>query len=347
VIAADRRDGRPGRLLAVAVDGTVRHLPRARLPSLMRRGDLVVANDAATLPASLTGVHGPSGGAVEVRLAGWAGSGRFKAILFGAGDHRTPTEHRAPPPRVTVGDHLVLGPLTAVVERLDGHSRLAVLRFEGGYRAFMAGLARHGRPIQYAHVPEPLALWDVWTALAAAPVAFEPPSAGFALRWDTLRAFRRRGVAFATLTHAAGLSSTGDPALDRRLPFDEPYRIPPGTAAMVNQAKSQGRRVIAIGTTVVRALEAAGAGGAVAAGAGMARNRIGPDTELRIVDAALTGMHAPGESHYALIGAFADALRLAGITEAAEAGDYRAHEFGDSLFIERQAAVRHGVLVAP
>ena len=62
--------------------------------------------------------------------------------------------------------------------------------------------------------------------MAADPVAFEPPSAGFALDWQTLARWRGRGIGFATLTHAAGISSTGDPALDRRLPFDEPYRIP-------------------------------------------------------------------------------------------------------------------------
>jgi hypothetical protein len=71
----------------------------------------------------------------------------------------------------------------------------------------MRGLARHGHPIQYAHVREPLALWDVWTRIAADPLAFEPPSAAFALDWRTLEAWRDRGVGFTTLTHAAGISS--------------------------------------------------------------------------------------------------------------------------------------------
>jgi S-adenosylmethionine:tRNA ribosyltransferase-isomerase len=86
-------------------------------------------------------------------------------------------------------------------------------------------LARHGRPVQYAHVPETLALWDTWTWIAADLIAFEPPSAGFALDWRTLAAWRERGIRFATVSHAAGLSSTGDPALDQRLPFDEFYNI--------------------------------------------------------------------------------------------------------------------------
>src|SRR5204863_9576651 len=116
-------------------------------------------------------------------------------------------------------------------------------------------LSRHGRPIQYAHVPTPLATWDTWTAIAGPPVAFEAPSAGFALDWRSLAAMRRRGVAFATLTHAAGISSTGDDELDRRLPFDEPYRIPVAAVAAIERARSRGGRVVAIGTTVVRALE--------------------------------------------------------------------------------------------
>src|SRR5262249_24908683 len=76
--------------------------------------------------------------------------------------------------------------------------------------ATWAGLPGHGRPIQYAHVPTPLELWDVGAPIAGPPVAFEAPSAGFAVDWQTLAAMRERGVAFATLTHAAGISSTGD-----------------------------------------------------------------------------------------------------------------------------------------
>ena len=95
-----------------------------------------------------------------------------------------------------------------------GHPRLVALSFEGAPDAIWAGLARHGRPIQYAHVPAPLAIWDVWTPIAGPPVAFEPPSAGFVLDWRTLAAMRARGIQFASITHAAGISSTGDNELD-------------------------------------------------------------------------------------------------------------------------------------
>jgi hypothetical protein len=128
-----------------------------------------------------------------------------------------------------------------------GHPRLVSLQFDGTTDGIWEGLARHGRPVQYAHVPDALALWDTWTAIAGPPVAFEPPSAGFVLTWRLLDALQRRGVRFTTLTHAAGLSSTGDPFLDSRLPFDEAYEIPRATARLVNRAKVHRRRIVAIG----------------------------------------------------------------------------------------------------
>ena len=240
MIVADRRGRRSARLLIVEADGRMLDLPRAGLATLFDPGDLVVANDAATLPASLRGTIAHRDETIEIRLAGWLSLSdptRFVAIVFGAGDHRMRTEERPSPPPLSPGARLEFGPLEAVVERLLDHPRLLELRFLGTCAATLAGLAQHGRPIQYAHVPEPLALWDVWTKIAAAPVAFEAPSAGFALDWRTLQAWRRRDVGFATLTHATGISSTGDPALDARLPFDEPYRIPEHVAAQVAQAK--------------------------------------------------------------------------------------------------------------
>jgi S-adenosylmethionine:tRNA ribosyltransferase-isomerase len=330
---------RSARLLALDASGRMQHLQRAALASLFSRGDVVVANDAATLPASLRGVLSASGEPIEVRLARWVAPGdptRFDAVAFGAGDHRTRTEDRPPPPPLAAGDRLKLGELDVEVERLFDPPRLVRLRFFGDRATVLAGLAREGRPIQYAHIAEPLALWDVWTPIAAEPIAFEPPSAGFALDWRTLEIWRRRGVGFATLTHAAGLSSTGCPALDARLPLDELFRIPERTAAAIDRAKSSGGRIVAVGTTVVRALEAAAAGrGGVSAGDGVARGRIGRETELSVVDAILTGVHRPGESHYELLRAFASDAALNRVSAEVARLRYHDHEFGDSVMIER------------
>jgi len=331
---------RDARLLVVDAAGAIRHLPRARLAELMQAGDLLIANDAATLPASLRGVHLLTGREVEVRLAGRRSLNvndvhQFTAVLFGEGDHRTPTELRPLPPEVHPGEVLQLGPLRATVARLEGHPRLITLDFEGSPDAIWAAIARHGRPVQYAHLTQPLALWDVWTRVAAMPVAFEPPSAGFVLDWALIAALKGRGVGFATLTHAAGLSSTGDAALDARLPLPEPYHIPGATVAAIARAQVRGGRVIALGTTVTRALEHAALRGPLHAGPGLADQRIDGHTELRVVDVIVSGTHEPGSSHYQLLRAFAceKLLRRAGVE--LERQGFLTHEFGDSVWMER------------
>jgi S-adenosylmethionine:tRNA ribosyltransferase-isomerase len=343
MIAADHPTQRPSTALLLHIDevGNVRHMPRSKLLELLRPGDVVVANDAATLPASLSGTHVPSGRVVEVRLAGKPSlaahdASRFIAVVFGEGDHHTRTEDRPLPPTLGPGDDLQLGQLRARVERVLDHPRLIQLHFDVTPDELWRGLAAHGRPIQYAHMREPLALWDVWTSIAGAPVAYEPPSAGFALDWHMLAEFERRGIEFVTLTHAAGISSTGDPELDRRLPLDEPYRIPVATEQAIALALCEGRRIVAIGTTVVRALEdSAVTYGSVAAGSGLARLRLGAATRLRVVDAILSGTHEPGTSHYDLLHAFADTDVLHRADDALNSAGYRTHEFGDSVLIER------------
>jgi S-adenosylmethionine:tRNA ribosyltransferase-isomerase len=338
--ATDHTDGRSAKLFTIEANGNMQHLPRRDLAALFSPGDVVVANDAATLPASLHGTHMASGEPVEVRLAGWMSVGdptRFVAIVFGAGDHRIATEDRPPPPLLFQGDRLSLGPLVAVIERLIDHPRLVELRFTGDRAAVLTGLAHHGRAIQYAYIPEPLALWDIWTRIAAEPLAFEAPSAGFALDWRTLATWRRRGIGFATLTHAAGISSTGDSALDLRLPFDEPYRIPERTVAAIERTRSTGGHVVAIGTSVVRALESAATiAGGIRAGDGIAHGRITERTALRVVDAVLTGIHQPGDSHFELLRAFLDHRVLKQISAVLVQHGYRTHEFGDSLLAYRQ-----------
>jgi S-adenosylmethionine:tRNA ribosyltransferase-isomerase len=333
------------RLLLVNAAGDLTHVRRAHLADILRAGDLVVANDAATLPASLTGVHVPTGQAVEIRLAGRRTLDPedvrgFVAVVFGEGDFRWRTEDRPPPPRLAPGDRLSFGDLTATVEALLGHSRLIRLVFEGSAGAVWGGIARRGVPIQYAHMARPLDLWDVWTPIAAVPVAFEAPSAGFVLDWTTLQAIQDRGVEFATITLAAGISSTGDPDLDRRLPLDEAYRIPAATAASVARARHDRARLVAIGTSVVRALEDAAwkSNGFVPWGAAVATQRIGPATVLQVVDAILTGTHEADSSHYQLLRAFVDDATLARASRELDRHAYRTHEFGDSMLIERSRA---------
>ena len=328
-------------LLVVDSTGELRHAERSQLGNTLRSGDLLVANDAATIPASLVGRHEPSGQVIEIRLAGRGSLAsndvkQFTAVAFGAGDHRTPTELRPPPPALRPGDYLVLGPLRAAVLKTLGHPRLLAVAFVGTQQEIWAGIADHGRPIQYAHVEQRLALWDVWTRVASLPAAFEPPSAGFVLDWELLASLRERSIDFATLTHAAGISSTGDPALDRRFPLNEAYRIPQTTVQAIARTQARGGRVIALGTTVARALEHAASGGELSAGDGVATQRIGPATHLRVIDAIFSGVHEPGDSHYELLRAFADDSVLRRMSATLEEHGYRSHEFGDSVLVERR-----------
>ena len=160
------------------------------------------------------------------------------------------------------------------------------------------------------------------------------PSAGRPLTFASLLALRRGGVGVAALTHAAGLSSTGDAALDAALPLPERYDIPAGTVAAVEAAKRAGGRVVAAGTSVVRALEGCVARhGALLAGPGETDLVVREGFVPRVVDALLTGMHQAGESHFALLGAFVDDALLRRALEDAEDAGYLSHEFGDSMLV--------------
>ena len=304
------------------------------LPSLVRAGDLFVVNDAATLPASLP-ARLPSGAAAEVRLVRARDDGRrWQAVLLGAGDWRTPTERRAPPEPLAAGDGLQVAGLAATVTALSRTSvRLFELLFESDADAAWAAIYRHGRPIQYAHVPEPLALWSVQTAYAARPWAAEAPSAGVPLDWSLLSALRARGVGLAAITEGAGLSSTGDPAIDAALPLPERFEVSAAAVRAVSAAKAAGGRVVAVGTSVVRALESAAASGELRATSGETDLVIGPGYRPRVVDGLFTGLHEPTASHFALLQAFAGRAQLEAAYAHAERGGYLGHEFGDANLI--------------
>ena len=341
MLAANSAVQRPmdAKLLVVDSQRNLIHVPRTAFVEFLRPNDLVIANDAATLPASLSGIHEPTGKNIEVRLAGRRSLDpldvkTFRSIVFGEGDFHLRTEDRPLPPALQPGDMLVLGPLRATVEEMLGHPRLVSLLFDGAPDQIWAGLASHGKPIQYSHLQTSLEMWDVWTRMASTPVAFEPPSASFILDWHVLGAIREHRASFATITHAAGISSTGDEDLDRLLPFDEPFHIPVATANAVELTRRRGGRVIAVGTTVVRALEAAATDdGHLRSGAGVAKGKIGPETRLRVVDAILSGTHEPGTSHYELLRAFLEDSTLQRATDELIAHNYKTHEFGDSVLI--------------
>lgn len=139
----------------------------------------------------------------------------------------------------------------------------------------------------------------------------------------------------ASLTHAAGLSSTGDPGLDALLPLPERFDIPETTVLAVREAHANGHRVVAVGTTVTRALEGSAAqhDGELVAGSGVTDLRLHGAFQLRIADGILTGIHDPSESHFDLLEAFAPSPLLHAALAHAEETGYLCHELGDSALI--------------
>ncbi|HEY6878970.1 MAG TPA: S-adenosylmethionine:tRNA ribosyltransferase-isomerase [Polyangiales bacterium] len=298
------------------------------LASLLDPEDLLVVNDAATLPASLAGSTARDQ-PIEIRLLEGPYRETTRAVLFGEGDHRIDTSLRAAPPRLALGEPIRVGNAELTVASISELSpRLVELRWPGTARERFALLYRAGRPVQYSYVERPLALWDVQTMFAARPWAVEMPSAARPLDGALLTTLLARGIPIARLTHAAGLSATGDARIDAALPLPERYEIPAETMRAV--ARTRGR-VVAVGTSVVRALEEAARTGRRE---GTATLVLDEHTEPHVVSGLLTGIHMPGESHYRLLSAFARADTLARAAERARRSAYRLHEFGDAaLFL--------------
>lgn len=340
-LAAEEVPRHAVRLVAIDPTGDLAAVhPFAALPALLRAGDLVVVNDAATLPGSFLG-ETATGESFEFRLGEPLDGTRLVGVAFGAGDWRTRTEHRAPPPALPLGARVHLGSIRGRVvaherrritleaeELVDAQGERRAVTPEALWDATYAS----GRPIQYAHRSEPLPLWAAQTAYAARPWAAEMPSAGRPLTWEVLLALRRARIGLATLTHAAGLGSIGDVEADRELPWPERYELPAVTAQALVATRREGGRVIAIGTTVVRALEAS----AGRAGAGLATLRLGPWYRPQIVDGLVSGLHVPGERHFELLRAFASQHRLERALQLAARAGMSGHELGDACLIVPQ-----------
>jgi S-adenosylmethionine:tRNA ribosyltransferase-isomerase len=299
-----------------------------RLADLLEPGDVLVVNDAGTVPASLQGTL--RGEPIELRLVS---THPWRGVVFGAGDWLQRTEDRPAPPPIDTGDELVLHGLVARVTHVS-RGRLVSLAFDREGDALWAALYAAGRPVQYSYLGADLALEQVQTRYAARPWAVEMPSAGRPLSVGTLVSLKHRGVSVLALTHAAGISATGDDELDRALPFPERYEIPAATWSAVREA----RRVVAVGTSVARALEAAGRTGALS---GVTDLVLDAGVALRVVGGLLSGVHAPGESHWRVLRAFApDEVLDRAVDVAARAG-LVTHEFGDATLILGGVGSRH------
>jgi S-adenosylmethionine:tRNA ribosyltransferase-isomerase len=311
------------RLLVASAAG-VRHARFGQLGEFLAPGDLVVVNTSATLAAAVAGNR--AGAGVEVHFSAELDDGSWVVEVRPAGVSAGPVADLGPGEVIALDAGAVL-----IMDRPQpaGQVRLwrARPRIDGGVSAF---LARHGRPIRYAYVPRQWPLPEYQTVFAREPGSAEMPSAGRPFTGQVVTDLITRGVALAPVVLHTGVSSQepGEP------PQPERFRVPAATARLVNFTRQAGGRVIAVGTTVTRALEsAADPDGAVRARHGWADLVLGPARPARVVTGLVTGWHAPGASHLALLAAVAgSALVERAYAEAVRQG-YRWHEFGDSCLL--------------
>jgi S-adenosylmethionine:tRNA ribosyltransferase-isomerase len=210
----------------------------------------------------------------------------------------------------------------------------ALVAVEGGVPAF---LTQVGRPITYGYLRgrPPLAAYQ--TVFATEPGSAEMPSAGRPFTAELVTRLVTAGVLMAPVVLHTGVSSPER----HEPPVPEPFRVPPATARAVNWTRAAGGRVVAVGTTVTRALETvAGPDGTVAPGAGWTDLVLGPDRPARVVGGLVTGMHEPAASHLSLLEAVAGTDLVQQAYDAAVAHRYLWHEFGDSCLLLPACAPR-------
>jgi S-adenosylmethionine:tRNA ribosyltransferase-isomerase len=323
--ASEPRPVRDGvRLLVASADG-LQHARFSQLAEFLTPGDLVVVNISATLAAAVDGTR--AGAPVEVHFSAELDDGAWVVEVRPAGASAGPVTDVRP------GEAITLDAAGAVLvldrPRPAGQARLweARARIEGGVPRF---LARHGRPIRYSYVPRPWPLPEYQTVFAREPGSAEMPSAGRPFTERVVTELVTRGVTLAPVVLHTGVSSQepGEP------PQPERFRVPAATARLVNSARQAGGRVIAVGTTVTRALEsAAEPDGSVHPRDGWTDLVLGPQRPARAVTGLVTGWHAPGASHLALLAAVAGLDLVGRAYDEAVRSRYLWHEFGDSCLL--------------
>jgi S-adenosylmethionine:tRNA ribosyltransferase-isomerase len=314
-------------MVAHRTTGRIAHARFIDLGDALDAGDLLVVNTSAVVPAALD-ARGPDGEEIRLHLSTeqpggfWVVEPRRPA---GAGTER----HRGRPPA-----HLVLAgggraELLAPYPASTGHDRLWLARLDLG-GPVLPYLAAHGQPIRYAHTHGAWPVEAYQSVFSRLPGSAEMPSAARPFTHALVTDLVTRGVVVAPIALHTGVSSqeAGEP------PYAERYEVPPVTAALVNAARAEGRRVVAVGTTVVRALETtADAGGRSHPGQGWTELVVTPERGVRVVDGLLTGWHEPESSHLAMLEAVGGPELVDRSYAAAVAGGYRWHEFGDSHLI--------------
>ena len=304
----------------------MRHATFDELPGFLAPGDLVVVNTSATLPAAVRGRRA-GGHGTTVHFSTALDDGAWLVELRPPGARaRGPLTDVTPGERVLLPDGVVL---TVVHAQPEGQLRLwrAVIDIDGPVPAY---LLRHGRPIRYAYVPFGHPLSDYQTVFGRDPGSAEMPSAGRPFTDRLVTDLVVRGVAVAPVLLHTGVSSQ-EPG---EAPLPERFAVGAHTARLVESTRRAGGRVVAVGTTVTRALESAlDSSGVVRAASGWTDVVLGPARPARVVTGLVSGWHAPGASHLQLLAAVAGAELVGQAYAEALAERYRWHEFGDSCLL--------------
>jgi S-adenosylmethionine:tRNA ribosyltransferase-isomerase len=294
------------------------------LPDLLLPGDLVVVNNSATIPAAVAVIFSRAGtGSLSVHFSTAMASGDWLIELRSGSEPTT-----VPYSGGTSGMRLELpgGAALMLTERFT--QRLWRARLS---TAVIPYLLRHGLPIRYSYVPRSWPIEAYQTVFATWPGSAEMPSAARPFTPQVVTKLVSRGVSIAPITLHTGVSSL-EGGED---PYPESYDVPAATARLVNVTRRSGGRVIAVGTTVVRALESAALAarctteGPVAASAGWTSHIVSRDTGVGVVDGLLTGLHEPLSTHLWMLAAFADDALLSRCYRVAADHGYHWHEFGD------------------
>lgn len=310
--------------LLVARPDRLTHVRVADLAAQLDPGDLLVVNTSATLSAAIDGARADSRPAT-VHLSTELDDGSWLVELRPARGGTGPLRDIRP-------GEVVLLPAGVALEvreaRAGGRLWRARIPVEGGVERY---IARYGRPISYPYVPRRWPLAAYQTVFARHPGSAEMPSAGRPFTADLVISLVTSGITIAPLVLHTGVSSPerGEP------PLAERYRVPDATARLVNDTRTAGGRIVAIGTTVTRALETvATPDGWVAGGRGWTTLVLGADRPARVVTGLVTGWHAPGASHLELLEAVAGPDLVDAAYRSALDQGYLWHEFGDScLFL--------------
>lgn len=303
---------------------SVEHHSFPRLERHLSPGDVVVVNTSATVPAAIDGWTA-GGDRFKIHFAAPAAGGLWTVEV------RTPVEHdgTAPGPDLSPQTLRMTGGASAhLLARSPRTPRLWVAAIEAPTDV-LSHLQAHGEPIRYgAGATWPIA--DYQTIFATEPGSAEMPSAGRPFTPEHVTRLVSLGVAVLPILLHAGVSSYEE----GESPGDERYEVPAATATVLNALRADGGRVIAVGTTVVRALESVVDGrGIVHPGHGVTDVIVTGESGVRAVDGLLTGWHEPRSSHLRLLEAFLPSEHLEAVYQEAVSTGYLWHEFGDELLI--------------